>query len=483
MRIRTELYNIAYYIAFVIIAQSFLSGDSIAQSKGEFLWDPILYESYESNIGSLDYVKLREFPSNSLEYKLGQKVAYVEIPGESFTGFLVGNDLLLTNHHCVYNSRNDPYPASSMMVYMEYWNDRDKGNISARVTRILKSNEHLDYALLQISEPLGLWYGYLELETNIEALRRVSEVKIIQHPRQRSKEIVINNTTVTALKPEMNPEVIHYIADTEEGSSGSPVFSRNGSKVIALHHRGFSLQTDRKEYNEGIVMARIFEEIYPWLSSPSTVSPPKTPSTQTVTYSPASGTSTGTKVLIGIGAAAAVGGGVAAIVANSGDGDSGSLNMTISDTATGSSSPPITTSSPLGNGDFLITTVEPDTFPEVGDGINDHTSWRFIFTSDPDYTRFTTSRQLSSALLTLTLTVNDIRIDTDSVNIMGLSAISIGAYELALGATTTLQIELLDFYKSSDILDIFNSNGGRIPMFYQDDAIVSFAQLDLKIGD
>jgi len=302
-------------MAFVIAAQIFLPGESTAQPKGEFLWSPILHENDESTTGSPDYVKLREFPSNSLEYKLGRKVAYVEIPGESFTGFLIGNDLLLTNHHCVYNSRNEPYPASSMVVYMEYWNDRDKGDISSRVTRILKSNEYLDYALLQLSEPLGLWYGYLELETNIEALRRVSEVKIIQHPKQRSKEIVIDNTEVTALKPEMEPEVIHYIADTEEGSSGSPVFSRNGSKVIALHHRGFSLQADRQEYNEGILISRIAKEISSFLTTSSSRTVELISIPDDVNDS-SPGMSSGTKTLLTAGAGAILGiGGVVAVMA------------------------------------------------------------------------------------------------------------------------------------------------------------------------
>lgn len=489
MRVCTKLYNITCYIVFVFVSIIFLPEDSVAQqssAKGEFLWDPILYESYESNIGSLDYLKLREFPHDSLEYKLGQKVAYIEIPGESFTGFLVGNDLLLTNHHCVYNSRNEPYLASSMMVYMEYWNDRDKGVISSRVTHILKSNEYLDYALLQLSEPLGLWYGYLELETNVETLRRVKEVKIIQHPKQRSKEIVIENTTVTALKPEMSPEVIHYIADTDEGSSGSPVFSRTGDKVIALHHRGFSLQTDRQEYNEGIVMARIFEEIYPWLDSPTSSSPTRpSSSSPPVTYSDSEGMGTGTKVAIGIGAAAAVGGVVAAIMANSESNNSAEeLNLTISATATGSTQPQTTTSSSMNNGDFLITVGEtPGTDPVIGDGKDESTTWRFNFTGDSNYRYFTTSRQLTSALLTLTLTPHDVYIDTDVVNIMGLSAISMGAYNLTLGSITTLEIQLLDFYDSAEILTVLNSNAGRIPMYYGDDAILSYARLDLKIGN
>jgi hypothetical protein len=197
---------------------------------------------------------------------------------------------------------------------MDYWGDWDYGNISSRIRHILKYDKRLDYALLQLAEALGNTYGYLEIETNDDVLQSVDAVKIIQHPKARSKEIVRRNTRVIGVKPaKNNPEVLHYLADTDVGSSGSPVFSRHGSKVIAIHHAG------EDQYNEGVLMSRIFKGISPWLSSSSSSSS-KRPSSPPSSSTPNNGMGTGTKIALGAGAVAALGGGVALATSSKEDG-------------------------------------------------------------------------------------------------------------------------------------------------------------------
>ena len=63
-----------------------------------------------------DFEEMRDLPKNSLEYKLGRKVAIVYL-GQgtditAFTGFLVGPDLLLTSNHCLFKEDNTLYFAS-----------------------------------------------------------------------------------------------------------------------------------------------------------------------------------------------------------------------------------------------------------------------------------------------------------------------------------------------------------------------------------
>ena len=112
---------------------------------------------------------------------------------------------------------------------------------------------------------------------------------------------------------------------------------------------------------------------------------------------------------------------------------------------------------------------------------NERTTWIFDFTADPNVSLFPTSVPLSDALLTLTLTPKTALIVTDGVRIEGLPTIITPIIQtLPVNITNTIQLELLDFYSSSEILDVFVADlYAQIPMLYYDDAIVSFAQLDL----
>ena len=193
-----------------------------------------------------DFEKLRNFSKSSNEYKLGGKVAHLYIDGWVCTGFLVGPDLLMTNEHCII----DEWFVQNCKVYMDYYSDNRKGSVSARVKQILKSSEALDYALLRLDRRLGDTHGWLQLDTKTP--RKWSPVKIIQHPRGRSKEIVRRNTPITQVYSDM----IHYQADTQGGSSGSPVFSLYSNSVIAIHRAGKA-----GYYNEGVLMKRIVPQI------------------------------------------------------------------------------------------------------------------------------------------------------------------------------------------------------------------------------
>lgn len=130
------------------------------------------------------------------------------------------------------------------------------------------------------------------------------------------------------------------------------------------------------------------------------------------------------------------------------------------------------------NGDFLISGRENT---RVGDGKDERTDWTFDFTGDPNLSALSTTELLSSAKLTLTLTTC-CKIETDKVTIRSLPSIETNLIMgLPRNTTQTVELELLDFYSSSDILGVLNKGtGGTLPMAYFDDAIVSFAQLELS---
>jgi len=143
-------------------------------------------------------------------------------------------------------------------------------------------------------------------------------------------------------------------------------------------------------------------------------------------------------------------------------------------TAMGDLTPPMTLDgSDVKNGDFLIQANLPSLVPVVGDGADERTTWSFDFTSFP------ASTPITSALLTLTLTPAS-GIITDAVRISGLPFVATSEIQnLPVGVTSTIQVELLEFYGSADIQSVLTANGGLMPMYYADDSIVSFARLDL----
>lgn len=77
-------------------------------------------------------------------------------------------------------------------------------------------------------------------------------LNIIQHPQARRKEIAVQQNTINHLFPDF----VHYITDTEPGSSGSPVFN-NDWDLVALHHAAGERQNGVWIDNEGIRIDRI----------------------------------------------------------------------------------------------------------------------------------------------------------------------------------------------------------------------------------
>jgi len=115
------------------------------------------------------------------------------------------------------------------------------------------------------------------------------------------------------------------------------------------------------------------------------------------------------------------------------------------------------------------------------EAVGSPTPWTFDFSEDPDFAVFSNADSLASARLTLSLTPTSPLTTFGTVKIEGLSGISPAQFQnLPINTTSTIQLELLDFYTSERILEILNQKSqGQIPMFYSGGATVSLARLDL----
>ena len=223
----------------------------------------------EKIIGDPDFEKMRNIRTDSQDYQLGRKVGMIAIQDQNdpnqfipwCTGFLVGPDLFMTNHHCAYDE-SDQFLFENAAILMDYYQDLDVdptgGGMTARVSEVLQADDPKDYALLRLDKPIGNTYGWLELDTTTVP-NSGQNVKLISHPAGRSKEIVRDNSEIVDI-PADDPLtdvafVLAYLADSEQGSSGSPVFLREGTGVIAIHHSG------PKGFNAGSLMSHIVPEI------------------------------------------------------------------------------------------------------------------------------------------------------------------------------------------------------------------------------
>jgi endonuclease G len=157
------------------------------------------------------------------------------------TGFLVTPRLLLTNHHVL----NTPAAAASSIVEFDYQLDYQNQPLvihrfALDPATFFLNNKALDFALVAVKQqsdtgrPL-VEYGCCPLIGDEGKALVGDPINIVQHPHGEMKQIVIRQNKLTFLFDDR--PFAHYEADTEPGSSGSPVFNDHW-EVIALHHSG-----------------------------------------------------------------------------------------------------------------------------------------------------------------------------------------------------------------------------------------------------
>lgn len=220
---------------------------------------------FEKVIDDPNFIPVRDLSKSDPNYAISKKVGQVWISdetGEQYfaicSGSLIGYDLFLTNHHCVADDQGNFVDPGHLIVAMAHLADGDFGpeeSISG-VRTIVQAEPYFDFALLQLNLPLGEIYGWLPVERRKENILDVQAVKIIQHPAGRPKEIVVDDTAVVGFPGKF----IHYRADTEGGSSGSPVFALNGDRIIGLHHAGTPVRNEAARID---VIAELIEIYLP----------------------------------------------------------------------------------------------------------------------------------------------------------------------------------------------------------------------------
>ena len=178
------------------------------------------------------------------------------------TGFMVTPSLMLTNEHVLEQAS---WAAASAAEF-DFQRDRNGNQRQVQTFRLdpdtfFLNDKLLDYALVAVSPVASVGtaklaeYGFCPLVAAEGKIIVTDPVNIIQHPLGRLKEVVIRENKLSALPAQKGKDhLAHYVADTEQGSSGSPVFNDRW-EVIALHHQGVPAMDQDGNYltKDGVV--------------------------------------------------------------------------------------------------------------------------------------------------------------------------------------------------------------------------------------
>lgn len=227
-------------------------------SKGLDDWGggPVTLSTLKEKIIGEDTLK----PIHILELALDASHAVVRIRDEegTGTGFLVGERLIMTNHHVIQNGDN----ANRTYFDFNYQLDRQREEkalytVKGKQGGLFYANAKLDFTLIEIEEvpeyatPLTLSYSPIQQDARIN---------IIQHPAGHYKKISMQNNIVASF----NVDTLYYVTSTMPGSSGSPIFDNDRFVVVGIHHSSTIVQeSDDASYerNAGSRMSAVLADI------------------------------------------------------------------------------------------------------------------------------------------------------------------------------------------------------------------------------
>jgi endonuclease G len=174
------------------------------------------------------------------------------------TGSMVTPRLLLTNHHVL----PDADTAAASEIEFNFEDGVDGQPLRPRLfgldpAAFFLADEGLDFALVAVhSSPQELAQFGFNRTIGAEGKAIAGDfVTIVQHPEGQKKQVALRDNRIV----DVFDEFLHYEADTQPGSSGSPVFNDQW-ELVALHHASVPAPEHPelgKFVNEGIRISRL----------------------------------------------------------------------------------------------------------------------------------------------------------------------------------------------------------------------------------
>jgi endonuclease G len=175
------------------------------------------------------------------------------------TGFRIAGDLLLTNHHVLFDEEHGNAPATGVEAWFGYERtfsglDRMHTVVMGDPATITGDRAH-DWATIKVQDAMPTEAPVIEVR-GARPVRADERVYIIQHPGGAPKKIGMIHNVVRYV----DDHVVQYLTDTEGGSSGSPVFNEQW-QLVALHSEWVEVTMGgtREVRNQGQRIERVVE--------------------------------------------------------------------------------------------------------------------------------------------------------------------------------------------------------------------------------
>ncbi|MBL4761023.1 MAG: trypsin-like peptidase domain-containing protein [Mariprofundaceae bacterium] len=192
------------------------------------------------------YEPILDYHASSIFAQVGAPVGrlHIQTSAGNFycTGFLISENHLITNRHCLAKIRYDkkqkkniPQMIKKVTLELGYIDPANKTASTRYKVKLpaLETNEALDYAILEVENDPASEFGYLSISTNV--IKEKSPLWIIGHPRGKAQQI--SRIHCKSILPARSiPNRIQHTCPAMSGSSGSPVFDASTGQVIAVHH-------------------------------------------------------------------------------------------------------------------------------------------------------------------------------------------------------------------------------------------------------
>ncbi|WP_323770571.1 bifunctional trypsin-like peptidase domain-containing/SEL1-like repeat protein [Antarctobacter sp.] len=200
------------------------------------------------------------YSAKSIFASIGRSVGRLDVATDNgvfpCTAFLVADDLIMTNNHCVPGILDDDRAKASTIVGVRFVMGYTQEGVTEGTTSFLvdpapvETSKPLDYTVLRIlGDSPGREFGTLQLASATPVDN--DPYWIIGHPMGEAQRISREKCRANA--PALSDGQLLHTCDTLPGNSGSPVIDATTRQVIGLHHAGSA----RNSINYAIPMAQI----------------------------------------------------------------------------------------------------------------------------------------------------------------------------------------------------------------------------------